>query len=65
MLPNQLIVAARGQPMLVELKNGETYNGHLEQCDTWMNLYLKEVICTSAVCICINSIMYILNVVFF
>jgi U6 snRNA-associated Sm-like protein LSm4 len=33
--------------MLVELKNGETYNGHLVSCDYWMNIYLKEVICTS------------------
>lgn len=33
--------------MLVELKNGETYNGHLEACDNWMNVHLKEVICTA------------------
>ncbi|KAF0716426.1 Aste57867_2850 [Aphanomyces stellatus] len=33
--------------MLVELKNGDTYNGHLVNCDTWMNINLKEVICTS------------------
>lgn len=32
---------------LVELKNGETYNGHLVSCDTWMNINLREVICTS------------------
>ena len=31
----------------MELKNGETYNGHLVSCDTWMNVHLKEVICTS------------------
>lgn len=36
--------------MLVELKNGETLNGHLVQCDTWMNLTLKEVVQTSPVC---------------
>lgn len=35
--------------MLVELKNGETLNGHLVQCDTWMNLTLKEVVQTSPV----------------
>lgn len=35
---------------LVELKNGETYNGHMVQCDTWMNIHLREVICTSKVC---------------
>jgi hypothetical protein len=34
---------------LVELKNGETYNGHLVNCDTWMNIHLREVICTSKV----------------
>ncbi|CAD1479776.1 unnamed protein product, partial [Heterotrigona itama] len=32
---------------LVELKNGETYNGHLVSCDSWMNINLREVICTS------------------
>jgi len=36
--------------MLVELKNGETLNGHLVSCDTWMNLTLKEVVQTSPVC---------------
>jgi hypothetical protein len=34
---------------LVELKNGETYNGNLVNCDTWMNIHLREVICTSKV----------------
>lgn len=34
--------------MLVELKNGETLNGHLVNCDTYMNLTLKEVVQTSA-----------------
>ena len=33
--------------MLVELKNGETLNGHLVTCDNWMNLTLKEVVQTS------------------
>ena len=32
---------------LVELKNGETYNGTLDSCDSWMNLLLTQVICTS------------------
>lgn len=32
--------------MLVELKNGDTFNGHLVSCDTWMNLMLKEVVQT-------------------
>lgn len=35
--------------MLVELKNGETLNGHLVNSDTWMNLTLKEVVQTSPV----------------
>jgi U6 snRNA-associated Sm-like protein LSm4 len=34
--------------MLVELKNGETLNGHLIACDTWMNLTLKEVVQTNS-----------------
>jgi len=42
-----LLNAAQGHPMLVELKNGETLNGHLVNCDTWMNLTLKEVVQTS------------------
>ncbi|KAF2456135.1 hypothetical protein BDY21DRAFT_347992 [Lineolata rhizophorae] len=33
--------------MLVELKSGETLNGHLVASDTWMNLTLKEVVQTS------------------
>ncbi|KAL2206569.1 Sm-like ribonucleoprotein [Sarocladium strictum] len=47
MLPLGLLNAAQGHPMLVELKNGETLNGHLITCDTWMNLTLKEVVQTS------------------
>lgn len=48
MLPLGLLTAATGHPMLVELKNGETLNGLLLACDTWMNLTLKEVIQTSS-----------------
>ncbi|KAI5801619.1 hypothetical protein DFH27DRAFT_557343 [Peziza echinospora] len=47
MLPLSLLNTAQGHPMLVELKSGETLNGHLVNCDTWMNLTLKEVIQTS------------------
>ena len=36
---------------LVELKNGETFNGHLVACDNFMNLTLKEAYETSAVCV--------------
>ncbi|RHY26225.1 hypothetical protein DYB32_008730, partial [Aphanomyces invadans] len=32
---------------LVELKSGDTYNGQLVNCDTWMNINLKDVICTA------------------
>ena len=46
-LPLGLLNAAQGHPMLVELKNGETLNGHLSNYDTWMNLTLKEVVQTS------------------
>ena len=47
MLPLSLLKTSQGHPMLVELKNVETYNGHLVSCDTWMNVHLREVICTS------------------
>ncbi len=33
---------------LVELKNGETYNGHLVDCDNFMNITLRDVYLTSA-----------------
>ncbi|CBJ28042.1 Sm-like protein LSm4 [Ectocarpus siliculosus] len=47
MLPLSLLKTAQGQPMLVELKNGDTYNGRLDNCDSWMNIKLKDVIFTS------------------
>ena len=47
MLPLSLLRTAIGHPMLVELKNGDTYNGRLVSCDSWMNINLREVICTS------------------
>jgi len=37
------------QLQLVELKNGETYNGNLVSVDIFMNLQLSDVICTSKV----------------
>ncbi|PNS20999.1 hypothetical protein CAC42_3336 [Sphaceloma murrayae] len=48
MLPLGLLNLAQGHPMLVELKDGTTLNGHLVNCDTYMNLTLKEVVQTSA-----------------
>lgn len=47
MLPLSLLTTATGNPMLVELKNGDTYNGRLVSTDSWMNISLEEVICTS------------------
>jgi len=46
---------------LVELKNGETYNGHLVNCDTWMNIHLREVICTSKVSMLFMTIACVRN----
>ncbi|EJD46888.1 Sm-like ribonucleo protein [Auricularia subglabra TFB-10046 SS5] len=48
MLPLSLLNAAQSKPMLVELKNGETFNGHLVNCDNFMNITLREVYQTSA-----------------
>ncbi|KAI9475038.1 hypothetical protein BX667DRAFT_469461, partial [Coemansia mojavensis] len=47
-LPLSLLNTAIGHPILVELKNGETYNGHLEKCDNLMNITLREVIQTAS-----------------
>ncbi|KDQ52843.1 hypothetical protein JAAARDRAFT_39823 [Jaapia argillacea MUCL 33604] len=47
MLPLSLLNAAQNKPMLVELKNGETFNGHLVNCDNFMNITLREVFQTS------------------
>ncbi|SPP81609.1 blast:U6 snRNA-associated Sm-like protein LSm4 [Drosophila guanche] len=44
-----LIISVYIHIQLVELKNGETYNGHLVSCDSWMNINLRDVICTSKV----------------
>ncbi|KAL4400454.1 RNA processing protein [Malassezia pachydermatis] len=33
--------------MLVELKNSETFNGHLVACDNYMNITLRDVYQTS------------------
>jgi len=41
--PLSLLNAAQNKPMLVELKNGETFNGHLVNCDNFMNITLREV----------------------
>eukprot|EP01054_Gregarina_sp_Poly1_P002898 Gregarina_sp_Poly_1__2897@NODE_180_length_11843_cov_115_676376_g160_i0_p12_GENE_NODE_180_length_11843_cov_115_676376_g160_i0NODE_180_length_11843_cov_115_676376_g160_i0_p12_ORF_typecomplete_len126_score9_33LSM/PF01423_22/3_4e16SMATX/PF14438_6/0_084FoP_duplication/PF13865_6/2_8_NODE_180_length_11843_cov_115_676376_g160_i025662943 len=46
-LPLSLLRAASNHPLLVELKNGETYSGTLVGNDGFMNLHLKTVVCTS------------------
>ncbi|KII70419.1 putative U6 snRNA-associated Sm-like protein LSm4 [Thelohanellus kitauei] len=45
--PISVVRAAQGQPLMVELKNGETYNGNLVNSDHFMNVHLRDVICTS------------------
>lgn len=54
LIPNYDLMKYYFFRQLVELKNGETYNGHLVSCDTWMNINLREVICTSKVSIKFN-----------
>ncbi|XP_045810938.1 sm-like protein LSM4 [Trifolium pratense] len=46
-LPLSLLKSARGQPISVELTNGETYNGDLVDSNALMNIHLRGVICTS------------------
>lgn len=41
--------------MLIELKNGDTYNGRLVGCNMFMNICLKDVICTSKVFLCFRQ----------
>ena len=41
------IQSSDGRLQLVELKNGETFNGHLVNCDNFMNITLREVYQTS------------------
>ncbi|AET40993.1 U6 snRNA complex subunit LSM4 Ecym_7144 [Eremothecium cymbalariae DBVPG len=44
MLPLYLLTNAKGQRMLVELKNGETIEGELTNVDNWMNVTLGNVV---------------------
>eukprot|EP00536_Pseudo-nitzschia_multiseries_P004059 jgi/Psemu1/284838/fgenesh1_pg.65_\ len=41
------VAAETSTPLLVELKGGDTYNGRLVSCDSWMNMNLTDVVCTS------------------
>eukprot|EP01096_Ripella_sp_DP13-Kostka_P004334 TRINITY_DN1651_c0_g1_i1.p1 TRINITY_DN1651_c0_g1~~TRINITY_DN1651_c0_g1_i1.p1 ORF type:complete len:170 (-),score=73.54 TRINITY_DN1651_c0_g1_i1:4-492(-) len=47
MLPLSLLKAGQGHPLLIELKNGQTFNGRLASCDSFMNINLQDVIWTS------------------
>ncbi|KAH7830609.1 U6 snRNA-associated Sm-like protein LSm4 [Monocercomonoides exilis] len=47
MLPYAILKYAVNHPVMIELKNGETYNGKLSSCDFLMNVTLSDVICTS------------------
>lgn len=47
MLPLSLLSTSQSHPVLIELKGGDTLNGHLVNCDTYMNITLKEVIQTN------------------
>ena len=49
MLPLSVLKAAKGEAILIELKNGYTFNGRLDSVDLWMNVNLSNVICTSKV----------------
>ncbi|SBT71178.1 U6 snRNA-associated Sm-like protein LSm4, putative [Plasmodium malariae] len=45
--PLTLLKCSQNQAVMVELKNGETYSGFLVFCDRFMNLHMKNIICTS------------------
>eukprot|EP00745_Piridium_sociabile_P031870 TRINITY_DN5303_c1_g1_i3.p1 TRINITY_DN5303_c1_g1~~TRINITY_DN5303_c1_g1_i3.p1 ORF type:complete len:116 (-),score=10.90 TRINITY_DN5303_c1_g1_i3:107-454(-) len=46
-LPLALLKTSQRHPIMVELKNGETYSGILALCDNFMNLQMRDAICTS------------------
>jgi small nuclear ribonucleoprotein (snRNP)-like protein len=58
MLPLSLLKTAENHPMLIEMKNGDTYNGRLVSCNMFMNICLRDVICTSKVCFYFNILNY-------
>jgi U6 snRNA-associated Sm-like protein LSm4 len=47
-LPLTVLKLCVRQPILVEDKSGETFNGKLVKCDAWMNIHLQDVILTSS-----------------
>jgi U6 snRNA-associated Sm-like protein LSm4 len=46
--PHTVLHNSLRKPVSAELKNGMTYNGVLVTADKWMNLVLREVICSAA-----------------
>lgn len=48
MLPLFLLNSIKGEPIMIELKRGETINGVLSNCDSYMNLLLKDVVVSDA-----------------
>lgn len=46
-LPLAVLRATQNQPMMVELKNGDTLSGVLISCDGFMNLHMRDLVCTS------------------
>lgn len=48
MLPLTLLKTAENTPILVELKNGDAYNGLLVSCNMFMNITMKDVVCTAS-----------------
>ncbi|VEU19528.1 DEKNAAC100179, partial [Brettanomyces naardenensis] len=48
MLPLYLLNSIKGEPIMVELKRGDTMNGVLTNCDSWMNITLKDVVVSDA-----------------
>uniref|UniRef100_A0A1I7ZND0 U6 snRNA-associated Sm-like protein LSm4 n=1 Tax=Steinernema glaseri TaxID=37863 RepID=A0A1I7ZND0_9BILA len=47
LLPLSLLRSSQNRPVLVEVKSGESYNGHMDSCDSYMNLLLRNVVRTS------------------
>uniref|UniRef100_A0AC34RQI7 U6 snRNA-associated Sm-like protein LSm4 n=1 Tax=Panagrolaimus sp. JU765 TaxID=591449 RepID=A0AC34RQI7_9BILA len=46
-LPLSLLKCAQNSAILLELKSGDTYNGHMVAVDNLMNIHLRDAICTS------------------
>jgi len=46
-VPVKLLHEAEGHPIIVELKTGELYRGHLDAAEDTMNLTLSKVILTA------------------